>query len=59
MASDSQRIELIRMSQQEAIRKPEDDWTGIIDRTERRKLQNRLNQRTYRTLPPSSDRTIS
>lgn len=58
MASDSQRIELIRMSQQEAIRKPEDDWTGIIDRTERRKLQNRLNQRTYRTLPPSSDRTI-
>ena len=59
MASDSQRIELIRMSQQEAIRKPEDDWTGVIDRTERRKLQNRLNQRTYRTLPPSSDRTIS
>ncbi|KAF3019995.1 hypothetical protein E8E15_006818 [Penicillium rubens] len=31
-----------------AIRKPEDDWTGTTDRAERRKLQNRLNQRTYR-----------
>ncbi|OQD98539.1 hypothetical protein PENSOL_c009G06493 [Penicillium solitum] len=48
MAPDNQRIELIQMSQQAAIRRPEDDWTGIIDRTERRKLQNRLNQRTYR-----------
>ncbi|KAJ5521426.1 hypothetical protein N7527_005541 [Penicillium freii] len=48
MAPDNQRIELIRMSQQAAIRKPEDDWTGTVDRTERRKLQNRLNQRKYR-----------
>lgn len=59
MAPDHQQIELIRMSQQAAIRKPEDDWTGIINRTERRRLQNRLNQRIYRTLPPSSDRVIS
>ncbi|KAJ9483578.1 hypothetical protein VN97_g9823 [Penicillium thymicola] len=48
MAPGNQQIELIRMSQQAAIRKPEDDWTGIINRTERRKLQNRLNQRIYR-----------
>lgn len=59
MAPDNQRIELIQMSQQAAIRKPQDDWTGVIDRTERRKLQNRLNQRTYRTLSPSSNRMIS
>lgn len=59
MAPDNQRIELIRMSQQAVIRKPGDDWTGIIDRTERRKLQNRLNQRTYRTLSLSSDHMIS
>ncbi|CAG8026624.1 unnamed protein product [Penicillium olsonii] len=48
MTSDNNRIQLVRMSQQAAIRKPEDDWTGTIDRAERRKLQNRLNQRTYR-----------
>ncbi|KAJ5470934.1 hypothetical protein N7530_008291 [Penicillium desertorum] len=48
MAPDNPRIQLARMSQQAAIRKPEDDWTGTTDRTERRKLQNRLNQRTYR-----------
>ncbi|KAJ5164860.1 uncharacterized protein N7500_006690 [Penicillium coprophilum] len=51
MSSDmtnNQRIQLIQMSQQAAIRKAEDDWTGTIDRKERRKLQNRLNQRTYR-----------
>lgn len=59
MAPDNQRIHLIRMPQQVAIQIPEDDWTGTIDRTERRKLQNRLNQRTYRTLPPSSFRMTS
>ncbi|KAJ5205346.1 Protein of unknown function DUF3425, partial [Penicillium cf. griseofulvum] len=48
MAPDNKRIELIRMSQQAAIRNPEDDWTGTTDQAERRKLQNRLNQRTYR-----------
>ncbi|KAJ5519051.1 Protein of unknown function DUF3425 [Penicillium expansum] len=48
MAPEKERIELIRMSQQVAMWRPEDDWTGTIDRTERRKLQNRLNQRTYR-----------
>jgi hypothetical protein len=44
---DDQKIALIRMPQQEGAR-IEDDWTGTIDRVERRKLQNRLNQRTYR-----------
>jgi hypothetical protein len=54
MALDNPRIQIARMSQQVAIRKPEDDWTGTTDRAERRKLQNRLNQRTYRTFPPFS-----
>ncbi|KAI9927235.1 hypothetical protein MW887_003621 [Aspergillus wentii] len=47
MASEN-NIPLVQMPQQAGVRQPEDDWTGVIDRTERRKLQNRLNQRTYR-----------
>lgn len=27
---------------------PRDDWTGMINTSERRKRQNRLNQRAYR-----------
>ncbi|KFZ11270.1 hypothetical protein V502_07632 [Pseudogymnoascus sp. VKM F-4520 (FW-2644)] len=41
-------VELARMQQQVEVRGPEDDWTGLTDATERRKLQNRLNQRIYR-----------
>ncbi|ODQ75957.1 hypothetical protein LIPSTDRAFT_91403, partial [Lipomyces starkeyi NRRL Y-11557] len=37
-----------RMPQQLEVRVPEEDWTGITDAAERRKLQNRLNQRIYR-----------
>ncbi|CZR62709.1 uncharacterized protein PAC_12606 [Phialocephala subalpina] len=42
------KIELRRMAQQAEVRTSEDDWTGIKDAAERRKLQNRLNQRIYR-----------
>ncbi|OXN03096.1 hypothetical protein CDV58_07959 [Aspergillus fumigatus] len=36
------------MPQQAGVRTPQDDWTGVIDPKERRKLQNRVNQRLYR-----------
>lgn len=45
----TQIIPLARMPQQASVRKATEDWTGIINRQERRKLQNRLNQRRYRT----------
>jgi hypothetical protein len=48
MSTNSAIIPLAQMPQQAGIRDQKDDWTGIIDRTERRKLQNRLNQRAYR-----------
>ncbi|KAH8703275.1 hypothetical protein BGW36DRAFT_354703 [Talaromyces proteolyticus] len=41
-------IPLVRMRQQDGIRMPQDDWTGVTNRESRRKLQNRLNQRAYR-----------
>ncbi|KAE8139409.1 hypothetical protein BDV38DRAFT_291450 [Aspergillus pseudotamarii] len=41
-------IPMAQMPQQAGVWSPQDDWTGIIDRTERRKLQNRINQRSYR-----------
>lgn len=47
-------ITLASMSQQEGVWVPKDDWTGIVDRAERRKLQNRLNQRAYRMIPTQS-----
>ena len=31
---------------------PNDDWTGIADSSQRRKLQNRVNQRVRRKLCP-------
>lgn len=49
MSSESAIIPLGQMPQQAGIRNQKDDWTGIVDRTERRRLQNRLNQRAYRT----------
>lgn len=41
-------IPLAKMPQQVGVQKTQEDWTGIINRKERRKLQNRLNQRRYR-----------
>ncbi|KAJ9138806.1 hypothetical protein NKR23_g8171 [Pleurostoma richardsiae] len=41
-------IMLERMPQQSEVVHPEDDWTGVISVTKRRRLQNRLNQRAYR-----------
>ena len=40
-------IKLAQMPQQSEVREPEDDWTGLNDPKERRKLQNRLNQRLW------------
>lgn len=36
------------MRQQLDVRVEEDDWTGVTNPTDRRKLQNRLNQRARR-----------
>ncbi|KAJ5279511.1 Protein of unknown function DUF3425 [Penicillium angulare] len=49
LTTDHPEIPLARMPQQEGVWVPKDDWTGTIDRTERRKLQNRLSQRAYRS----------
>lgn len=46
--SGMQIIPLQRMPQQASVREARDDWTGVINRKERRKLQNRLNQRRFR-----------
>jgi hypothetical protein len=40
-------IKLAQMPQQIEVRGPEDDWTGLNDPKERRRLQNRLNQRLW------------
>jgi hypothetical protein len=45
------RIQLERMKQQQEVRNLKDDWTGVTNPAERRKLQNRLNQRIYRKSP--------
>lgn len=52
--ADSTGIRLVQMPQQTLVRAREDDWTGIVDRGERRKLQNRLSQRAYRECYPYS-----
>lgn len=45
----AQRIPLLLMPQQlEAS--GQDDWSGVIDRKERKKLQDRINQRVKRML---------
>ncbi|PYH55484.1 DAGAT-domain-containing protein, partial [Aspergillus niger CBS 101883] len=46
--SSSNTVTLRPMPQLEHLWTPEDDWTGVSDRTHRRRLQNRLNQRAYR-----------
>ncbi|KAB8275238.1 hypothetical protein BDV30DRAFT_225280 [Aspergillus minisclerotigenes] len=47
-ATRSSIIRLEHMPQQAWVRTAGDDWTGIIDRKERRRLQNRHSQRAYR-----------
>lgn len=42
-------IIIAKMAQQRDLRRPDDDWSGVISRSQRRKLQNRLNQRRHRT----------
>lgn len=41
-------LALQAMPQQHHIHSQDDDWTGVTSTSERRKLQNRLNQRAYR-----------
>ncbi|KAI9372823.1 hypothetical protein BJX61DRAFT_542333 [Aspergillus egyptiacus] len=54
-------IPLAHMPQQTHVWQADDDWSGIVDRKERRKLQNRQNQRKWRErrkaarLTPGSD----
>lgn len=48
--ADIHEISVRRMPQQEGVQTPKDDWTGTTDRVQRRKLQNRLNQRSYRKM---------
>lgn len=43
-----QPIEVGWTSQRLALRSVEEDWTGMTNPVERRKLQNRLNQRARR-----------
>ncbi|KAL1985473.1 hypothetical protein VTN96DRAFT_7916 [Rasamsonia emersonii] len=41
-------VSLRRMAQQTEVIAPEDDWTGLSNAAQRRRLQNRLNQRAHR-----------
>jgi hypothetical protein len=41
-------LQLERMPQQAGVRTLDDDWTGRSDTAQRRRLQNRIHQRTFR-----------
>jgi len=45
--SPQQSMILARMPQQPALLGSIDDWTGVTNAGDRRKIQNRLNQRLY------------
>ncbi|ETS79353.1 hypothetical protein PFICI_09206 [Pestalotiopsis fici W106-1] len=45
-------LPLQAMSQQRYVQSQDDDWTGVTSTSERRRLQNRLNQRAYRKYKP-------
>jgi hypothetical protein len=45
-------VELCWTSDQLNVRDLNEDWKGVTDPTERRKLQNRLNQRARREFSP-------
>lgn len=46
--NESVPIELAWSSQRPELRDAKEDWTGVTNPAERRKLQNRLNQRARR-----------
>lgn len=46
-ANSSLQITLQPMRQQTGLRKSDRDWTGLTNASERRRMQNRLNQRAY------------
>ncbi|KAL4907009.1 hypothetical protein BDW74DRAFT_190015 [Aspergillus multicolor] len=52
-------IPLSHMPQQVHVWSADDDWTGVVDRRERRKLQNRQNQRKWRERKKASATTGS
>ncbi|RDW86063.1 bZIP transcription factor [Aspergillus mulundensis] len=54
--STSVGIPLTHMPQQVHVWSADDDWTGVVDRRERRKLQNRQNQRKWRERRKASAR---
>jgi hypothetical protein len=53
--TNNDAIALAHMPQQAHVWRAEDDWTGVIDRKERRRLQNRQNQRKWRMQPVPLD----
>ncbi|KAJ6150030.1 hypothetical protein N7471_001229 [Penicillium samsonianum] len=54
MVPNNERIQLIRMSQQAAIRKPEDDWTGMRQQTQSTEDKAQLHSNKAIVVPPSS-----
>ncbi|KAL5342002.1 hypothetical protein BJX70DRAFT_357548 [Aspergillus crustosus] len=56
---DRSTIALENMPQQVHVWKADDDWTGVVDRKERRRLQNRQNQRKWRERRKATKRSRS